>query len=71
LTETSSAHLSKLEGAGLIQIHKRFNGKKPQTLVSLTKEGIVAIERHWKQLERVREKARNWKLDQHKNKNIK
>ena len=49
-----SSHLSKLEKAGLVKIKKRFVGKKPNTFVSLTKKGRVAIEEHWEQLERLR-----------------
>ncbi len=39
-----SAHLSKLENAGYIQIEKTFKGKIPLTLVSLTQEGRTALE---------------------------
>jgi DNA-binding transcriptional ArsR family regulator len=34
-----SVHLSKLEGAGYIEIEKSFRGKYPLTLCRLTKEG--------------------------------
>lgn len=44
------SHLAKLEAAGLVSIEKRFVGKRPNTLVALTKEGRVAIERHWQQM---------------------
>jgi len=39
-----SAHLSKLENAGYIQIEKTFKGKMPLTLVSLTAQGRTALE---------------------------
>jgi DNA-binding MarR family transcriptional regulator len=34
-----STHLSKLEQAGYVRIEKTFSGKKPLTLVHLTKAG--------------------------------
>ncbi|MBL8543792.1 MAG: transcriptional regulator [Hyphomonadaceae bacterium] len=34
-----STHLSKLEEAGYVRIEKKFAGKKPLTLVHLTKSG--------------------------------
>jgi DNA-binding transcriptional ArsR family regulator len=34
-----SVHLSKLEGAGYIEIEKTFRGKYPLTICRLTKEG--------------------------------
>ncbi|MCE1255278.1 MAG: transcriptional regulator [Anaerolineae bacterium] len=38
-----SAHLSKLEEAGYVQIQKTFRGKVPQTLVNLTPAGLDAF----------------------------
>ena len=34
-----SSHLSKLENAGLVDIEKKFKGKRPQTLLRLSKKG--------------------------------
>jgi len=34
-----STHLSKLEEASYVRIEKKFEGKKPLTLVHLTKQG--------------------------------
>ncbi len=34
-----SAHLSKLEEAGYVDVHKGFRGRIPQTTYSLTEEG--------------------------------
>lgn len=34
-----STHLSKLEEAGYVRIEKKFAGKKPLTLIHLTKAG--------------------------------
>jgi len=39
-----SSHLSRLEEAGYITIQKQFNGKKPQTLCSMTPLGRQAFE---------------------------
>ena len=49
-----SSHLAKLEDAGLVAIEKRFVRRKPNTNIALTAEGRRRIERHWKQLERLR-----------------
>ena len=53
-----SVHLSKLEAAGLVKITKEFVAKKPRTVLRLTKEGREAVERHWKQLEALRDATR-------------
>ena len=37
-----STHLTKLEEAGYVKIEKKFEGKKPLTLVHLTKAGRAA-----------------------------
>lgn len=37
-----SVHLRKLEEAGYVRIDKRFVGRKPQTLCTLTDEGRAA-----------------------------
>jgi DNA-binding MarR family transcriptional regulator len=50
-----SSHLTKLEGAGLVTIEKRFIRKKPNTNVALTRAGRERIAEHWAQLERLRQ----------------
>ena len=57
-----SAHLSKLEEASLIAIEKAFVGKKPHTTLRLMKAGREAIDRHWRQLDALREQTRSLKL---------
>jgi len=37
-----STHLRKLEDAGYVEIEKRFEGRRPQTRVHLTKSGRAA-----------------------------
>jgi len=37
-----STHLTKLENAGFVRQEKGYNGKRPQTLVHLTKSGRTA-----------------------------
>lgn len=49
-----SAHLIKLERAGLISIEKRFRGKVPQTFISITKTGTTAVRQHWQSLDALR-----------------
>jgi DNA-binding transcriptional ArsR family regulator len=59
-----SSHLSKLEDAGLVQIDKQFIGKKPNTLVSLTENGRIAINKHWQQLNNLRNSAQSWQPEE-------
>lgn len=42
-----SRHLTKLEEAGLIEVTKQFQGKKPSTVVALTPAGREALHQHW------------------------
>jgi len=41
-----SSHLSKLEAAGYIEIKKEFKGKKPNTVLQITKIGKHALEEY-------------------------
>jgi DNA-binding transcriptional ArsR family regulator len=50
-----SSHLSRLEAGGLVEITKKFVGKKPQTTASVTPAGAAAITRYWAQLDQLRE----------------
>jgi len=45
-----SSHMSKLETAGYIEIKKEFVGKKPHTLILLTKKGRTAFETYRKNM---------------------
>jgi DNA-binding transcriptional ArsR family regulator len=53
-----SSHLGRLEAAGLVEVEKRFVGRKPNTRLRLTQEGRERIARHWDQLDRLRGTAR-------------
>ena len=53
-----SAHLSKLEAAGLITVTKAFVRNVPQTTLAITPLGRAARARHWEQLERMRDLGR-------------
>jgi DNA-binding MarR family transcriptional regulator len=57
-----SNHLQKLERGGHVLIVKRFRGRTPQTVVSLTATGREAIDRHWHRLEILRLKAGTFPL---------
>lgn len=48
-----STHLSKLEEAGYIAIKKEFKGKKPHTVISLTRRGRAAFREYKKSLQQV------------------
>ena len=41
-----SAHISKLETVGYLKIVKEFVGKKPHTMLVLTKKGRIAFEEY-------------------------
>lgn len=43
-----SKQLAKLEGSGIVEIQKRFVGKKPETLVLLTRFGRERLTSHLK-----------------------
>jgi DNA-binding MarR family transcriptional regulator len=45
-----SAHMSKLEAAGYIEIIKEFVGKKPHTMLKLTEKGRQAFEEYRKKM---------------------
>lgn len=55
-----SSHLSKLEDAQLVTIEKEFVAKIPNTRLAITKPGRAAVERHWKQLDRLRQASLSW-----------
>jgi len=58
-----SAHLWKLEEAGLVAIEKAFVDKVPNTRARLTAEGRSATDGYWARLDRLRDGASNWKPD--------
>ncbi len=47
-----SAHISKLEEAGYVSVHKGFRGRIPQTTYSLTEEGRSAYRGYRESLRR-------------------
>ena len=48
-----SSHLSRLESAEYVDIEKKFKGKKPQTLLKLSKKGREAFDFYRKKMEQV------------------
>jgi len=46
-----SSHLAKLEGGGLVEIEKTFQGKIPLTICRLTDEGRTAFNEYRKQMQ--------------------
>jgi len=48
-----SAHLSKLEAAGYVDIVKEFVGKKPHTMLNLTEEGRAAFREYRQSMKQV------------------
>jgi len=48
-----SAHLSKLESAEYVEIKKGYAGKRPQTMISLSKKGRRAFKKYIKDMRQV------------------
>ena len=51
-----SAHLSKLEDAGYVEVTKEFLERKPHTALALTKKGRVAFKEYRKKVKKFVEK---------------
>ncbi|MCW4018947.1 MAG: transcriptional regulator [Candidatus Bathyarchaeota archaeon] len=47
-----SAHLSKLEEAGYVEVIKEFIDRKPHTALALTKKGRVAFKEYLKSIKK-------------------
>jgi DNA-binding MarR family transcriptional regulator len=45
-----SSHMSRLEEAGFLKVDKKFVGKKPNTILSLTGKGREAFDRYRRQM---------------------
>jgi len=58
-----SSHLSRLEGAGLVDVDKSFDDKTPVTTVSLSEDGRRTIARYWDDLQALRNAADQWDAD--------
>src|SRR6266403_2719481 len=50
-----SSHLAKLEAAGYVALEKKFKGKYPLTICSLTRKGRAAFADYAEKLEKVSE----------------
>ena len=48
-----SSHMSKLEGAGYIEVEKEFVGRKPRTMLRLTDEGRAAFQEYVQSMKQV------------------
>jgi len=48
-----SAHMSKLEEAGYIEVEKTFKGKRPNTLLRLTSKGREAFQAYRQKMRQV------------------
>lgn len=51
-----SAHLSKLEDAGYVEITKEFIERKPHTALALTKKGRIAFKEYRQKVKKFVEK---------------
>jgi len=48
-----SAHITKLEDGGYLAVEKGFKGKRPQTMLKLTKEGRKAFQAYRQSMRRM------------------
>ena len=48
-----SSHMTKLEKAGYVKVKKEFVGKKPHTMLELTKKGRAAFDEYRKDMKKV------------------
>ena len=48
-----SAHMSKLEEAGYLEVEKSFKGKRPNTMLRLTRQGRAAFKAYRGKLKQV------------------
>ncbi len=54
-----SAHLNKLEIANYVEIKKGYVGKRPQTMISLTKKGRQAFNKYVQNMQQIFEGMRD------------
>jgi DNA-binding MarR family transcriptional regulator len=48
-----ATHLNKLEEAGYVEVRKTFNGKKPQSTLSMTERGRMAFQAYKKSMKKM------------------
>jgi DNA-binding transcriptional ArsR family regulator len=58
-----SSHIAKLEEAGLVHVEKQFIDKRPNTRIEISERGRKAVRDHWKKLDQLGGKAREWKKE--------
>jgi DNA-binding transcriptional ArsR family regulator len=47
-----SSHMTKLEEAGYLEVEKTFKGKRPNTMLKLTKQGRLAFQEYRERMTR-------------------
>jgi len=50
---TLSVHLAKLEEAGVVEVIKGFEGKRPKTVVRMTRGGRIRFKRYVEELRQI------------------
>jgi DNA-binding MarR family transcriptional regulator len=58
-----SSHIAKLEESGLVRVEKQFIEKRPNTRIEISEQGRKAVREHWKKLDQLGDKAREWKRE--------
>jgi DNA-binding MarR family transcriptional regulator len=56
-----SSHIAKLEESGLVHVEKQFIDKRPNTRIQISEQGRKAVREHWKKLDQLGGKAREWR----------
>lgn len=49
-----SSHMDRLERAGYVKVTKTFNGKMPQTMYRVSRNGRRALSSYWSALDEIR-----------------
>jgi DNA-binding MarR family transcriptional regulator len=55
-----SAHSSRLEQCGYVQVKKSIFGRIPHTQYRLTRKGRRALEQYWASMDHIRKLGRGW-----------
>jgi DNA-binding transcriptional ArsR family regulator len=58
-----SAHLTKLDAAGIVTIDKEFVGRTPKTWVTLTETGRETVATYWARMAELRDQVGRWTDD--------
>ena len=58
-----SIQISKLEEAGLVDVHKKIVNKRSNTKIRISECGMKTIQNYWEQIDSIKTNAEIWKPD--------